>query len=82
MSHRKAPHLPIWRDAQRFLACAENAVRRFAQYRKYTAGTQQCALPVVEEAQAHGFFAPPARSPKTGSLPQLPAGNKAPWRRA
>lgn len=35
-----APHLPIWRDAQRLLVWAEQAVRGFARYHKYTVGTQ------------------------------------------
>ena len=36
----KAPHLPIWRDAQRLLVWAETAVRHFPRYHKYTLGTQ------------------------------------------
>lgn len=52
MSHRKAPHLPSLRDAQRTPVCAENAARRFARYRKYTVGTRQCALPAAEGAPA------------------------------
>lgn len=35
-----APHLPIWRDAQRLLVWAEQAVRRFSRYHKYTLGAQ------------------------------------------
>ena len=36
----KAPHLPIWRDAQLLLVWAEKVVRGFARYHKYTVGTQ------------------------------------------
>jgi hypothetical protein len=35
-----APHLPIWRDAQRMLVWTEQAVRHFARYHKYTVGSQ------------------------------------------
>ena len=33
-------HLPIWRDANRFLLDVEQAVRHFPRYHKYTLGSE------------------------------------------